>query len=240
METSNVNATPAGWWFPVLNWETPAGRTLKQLFAALPGGRDWRITVFGSAPLQLTLEPTFTSADVDLFAGDVDASYEELKRSVQITGLEDDGSDKMYVQVCVFGNFRTSPRWWDRAFRTQVGPVQLTLPHPLDILIAKLHRLDEKDLRAFRLVIERTGHPTEEEMKEELQAAVDLYRPAFDEEMIGDITTNTAVLWDELWGKRINVRQEIIAPALALRLEGHRYDIPRRSYKDDLRRLGEE
>ncbi len=95
-------------------------------------------------------------------------------------------------------------------------------------------------MNAFRLVIERTGHPTEEEMREELQAAVDLYRPNFDEEVTGDITTNTRVLWQELWDKDINPRQEIIAPALARLRAGYADDLPRRDYKAELGRLGKE
>jgi hypothetical protein len=224
-----------------LNWETPAGRALRKLFEHLPRTRAWEITLFGSSPLQLGLESTFTSADVDLFAGDVDESYAQLQAAIKEAGLEQTkDEDRFYIQGCVSGNFRTSPLWRNRAFRTVYDDVTLVVPHPIDILIAKLHRLDEKDLRAFRLVIERTGHPTEEEMRRELQVSVDLYRPAFDEEMIGDITTNTAVLWEELWGKRINVRQEIIAPALALRRKMYEADIPRRPYKEDLRRLGAE
>ena len=118
--------------------------------------------------------------------------------------------------------------------------VQITLPHPMDILIAKLHRLADKDLAAFRLVIEKTGHPTEEEMRRELQAAVDLYRPNFDEEIGGDITTNTRVLWHELWGKEIDVRKEIIAPARERILKGYAPDLARRDYKSELRRLAQE
>jgi hypothetical protein len=135
------------------------------------------------------------------------------------------------------GNFRTSPRWQERAFTTEIGNVTLILPHPIDILIGKMHRLAEKDLAAFRLVIDRTGHPTEDELRRELQFAVDLYRPNFDEEMVGDITSNTRVLWQELWGKQIDVRAEIIRPAIAARRAG--YDMPQADYKAKLRRLGE-
>jgi hypothetical protein len=231
---------PDASWSPEINWNTPAGRTLKKLFAALSPDREWAITLFGSSPLQLGLEPTFNSADVDLFAGDFGESHDELLHAVEVAELQKDDSAKVYVQACVPSNFRTHPLWMDRAYTTQVGHVRLTLPHPIDILIAKLPRLEDKDLRAYRLVIEKTGHPTEAEMRRDLQGSVDLYRPNFDEELIGDITTNTAILWQELWGKSINVRQEIIAPALEARRKGYEPDLPRVDYKADLRRLAEE
>lgn len=227
-------------WSPEINWKTPAGAALLALFEALPHDQEWSITLFGSSPLQLALEPSFTSADVDLYAGSWDESYEALKDAVKRIGLEKEVTTGVYIQVCVPSNFRTNPDWHKRAYTTQVGHVSLTLPHPIDILIAKLPRLEDKDLRAYRLVIEKTGHPTEAEMRRELQLSVDLYRPNFDEELIGDITTNTAILWQELWGKSINVRQEIIAPALEARRKGYEPDMPRVDYKADLRRLAEE
>ena len=155
---------------------------------------------------------------------------------VQQAGLGKN-DERLYIQVCVPGNFRTSPRWQSRAFTTQIGNITFTLPHPLDILIAKLHRLAEKDLAAFRLVIERTGHLTEAELRRELQFAVDLFRPNFDEENVGDITANTRVLWQELWGKDIDVRKEIIRPALEARRDG--YDMPKADYRAELRNQGD-
>lgn len=223
-------------WASTIDWETTAGRTLRELLDALPKEREWSLTLFGSSPLQLALEPSFTSADVDLFA--TDETRDEIAAILERTGLAD-RSRAVYVQLCVEWNFRTSPRWRGRAFRTQVGNVMLTLPHPIDILIAKLHRLADKDLAAFRMVIARTGHPTEDEMRRELQAALDLFRPGFDEEMVGDITTNTRVLWNEIWGKDINVRAEIIAPAIALANEGYKPDIAQRRFSDEMEQLGE-
>ncbi|HEX5400135.1 MAG TPA: hypothetical protein VFY06_13905, partial [Verrucomicrobiae bacterium] len=88
-------------------------------------------------------------------------------------------------------------------------------PHPWDILVSKLQRLDPKDVQAFKLVIEQTGHPTEKEFAAHLQNAVDLYRPKFDEESArGDMFANTKILWQELWKKEIDVRAAIIRPAL--------------------------
>ncbi len=223
-------------WTTGIDWTAPAGVALKRLFAELPQDREFQITLFGSSPLQIGFEKSFLSADVDMFSTEEDT--EVVRAAVHRAGL-DKAEGRLYVEVCVQWNFRTSPRWSERAFRTQVGNVALTLPHPIDILIAKLHRLADKDLAAFRLVIARMGHPTEDEMRRELQIAVDLFRPNFDEEMIGDITTNTRVLWQELWGKDINVRQEIIAPAVALRNKGYLEQMAREPYSDQLRKASE-
>ena len=223
-------------WTTEIDWTAPAGVALKRLFAELPQDREFQITLFGSSPLQIGLEKSFLSADVDLFSRDDDT--EVVRAAVGRASLTK-AEGRLYVEVCVQWNFRTSPRWSDRAYRTQVGNIALTLPHPIDILIAKLHRLADKDLAAFRLVIERMGHPTEDEMRRELQIAVDLFRPNFDEEMIGDITANTRVLWQELWGKDINVRQEIIAPAVALRNKGYLEQMAREPYSEQLRKASE-
>ncbi len=96
----------------------------------------------------------------------------------------------------------------------------IRIPHPLDILVGKLDRLDAKDLAAFRRVIELTGHPTCDELKRELQNAVDLFRPSFDDESSNRYPENTRRLWRELFGAEIDLRAEIIAPALARRRVG--------------------
>ena len=221
-------------WKPDISWQSPAGVVLKMFFDALPKDRHFHITLFGSSPLQLGVDSAFLSGDVDLFC---DETRDLLDDVLSATGLSDKART-LYIQLCSESNFRSSPRWQRRAFTTEAAPnVTLTLPHPIDILIAKLHRLADKDLAAFRLVIDRTGHPTEDELRRELQFAVDLFRPNFDEEMVGDITTNTRVLWQELWGKEIDVRKEIIRPAIEARRDG--YDFPKADYKAQLRQLGE-
>jgi hypothetical protein len=224
-------------WQPEIDWETPAGEALTKLCEALPAGRDITITVFGSAPLQLAIEASFKSNDVDVYPLGDDPSW--LEAIVHRVGLAKSEA-AVYIQCCWEGNFRTSPRWRHRAANVPRGNATLLLPHPIDILIAKLHRYEEKDRNAFRLVIERTGHPSEQEFLTELQFSVDLFRPGFDEEVTGDITTNTAAMWPEIFGREIDVRREIIAPALARLRAGYADDLARRDYKADLRHLGEQ
>ena len=215
------------WWTQKIDLDTPAGETLRKLAEVLPKTRPFRITLFGSAPLQISIEPTLLSGDVDIFSDE-----EFLAEIIERAGL----SDKHHrpgFQVCSELNFRTSPSWARRTRSTQISNVTFVFPHPNDILIAKLNRLDEKDLNAFRVVIARTGHPTEAEFISELQLAVDLFRPSFDEEQGHDLANNCRRLWPVIFGREIDPRAEIIAPALAIRKAG--YGEPTRDYKQELR-----
>ena len=173
------------------------------------------------------VESLLTSADVDVF-GDA----EDLRELTERAGLGQEKS-QFYIQVSSELNFRTSPRWRDRARCIEVEHCTIRFPHPIDILIAKMNRLDEKDFEAFRVVIRKTGHPTEAELIHELQMAVDLFRPRFDEEQGQDMATNCRRLWPVIFGREIDPRKEIISPALQKRREG--FGEPTRDYKQELR-----
>ena len=201
-------------WQPKLNWDTPAGRVLDRLAGALPVETQWRIIVFGSAPLQLGLDPGFVSGDVDVI------SHEDIAGHCEKAGLLK-GQAELYIEPCAITAFTASADWQLRACEAQRQHVRFILPHPIDILVSKIKRLEEKDLRAFRLVIGKTGHPTATEMIVALRRVVDVYRPNFDEESSGDPTHNTQVLWRELFGEAIDVRREIITPALAERKKSY-------------------
>ncbi|MBM3840392.1 MAG: hypothetical protein FJ398_20995 [Verrucomicrobia bacterium] len=82
-------------------------------------------------------------------------------------------------------------------------------------------------------MMRKTGHPTQAELIHELQMAVDLFRPSFDEEQGHDIANNCRRLWPLIYGREIDPRREIIAPALQKRREG--YGEPTRDYKQALR-----
>lgn len=217
------------WWAGEIDWATPAGQLLQRFLASLPKDRPFHLTLYGSAPLQLTLDRHLMSGDVDLFSDD----DEDLAVWVAAAGL-DKTQGGFHLEPGFELSFRTSPRWRSRAARVQCGNVTLTIPHPLDILIGKLNRLDSKDMKAFERVIQLTGHPTSVELQLELQSAVDLFRPAFDEDSPNRYPENTRRLWREIFHAEIDVRGDIIEPAIARRKEGYGESPP--DYK---RSLGE-
>jgi len=214
-------------WAGSINLNTRAAELLRKLVAVLPQNREFAITVFGSAPIQICVDSTLASADVDVFS-----DFEFLREIADKAGLGQDKTE-FYIQVSSELNFRTSPRWKDRTQSARIGNCTFIFPHPIDILIAKLNRLEEKDLLAFRTVLSKTGHPTEAELIHELQLAVDLFRPSFDEEQGHDMANNCRRLWPLIYGREIDPRAEIIAPALKIRREG--YGEPVRDYKQELR-----
>jgi len=204
------------WWTGEIDWSTAAGQLLQKFLATLPKERPFHLTLYGSAPLQLTVDRQLMSGDVDLFSDD----DEDLSALVAAAKL-DKTHGGFYLEPGFELSFRTSPRWRQRAKTVQRGNVTLTIPHPLDILIGKLDWLDAKDLKAFEHTIELTGHPTADELKRELQNAVDLFRPAFDVDSPNRYLENTRKLWRKLFQGEIDIRREIIEPAIASRKQGY-------------------
>ncbi len=215
------------WWAGEIDWATPAGQLLQKFLAALPRDRPFHFTLYGSAPLQLTVDRQLMSGDVDLFSDD-----DEDLAALVVAAKLDKTHGGFYLEPGFELSFRTSPRWRQRAKTVQRDNVALTIPHPVDILIGKLDRLEAKDLKAFERTIQLTGHPTAAELKRELQNAVDLFRPAFDEDAPNRYPENTRKLWRELFHAEIDIRQEIIEPAIARRKQG--YGEPPPDYKQTL------
>ena len=212
----NSTKNYSDWWTGEVDWSAPAGQLLEKFLKSLPAGRPFHVTVYGSAPLQLTIDRQLLSADVDIFSDD----DEDLSAFVAAAKL-DKTHGGIYIEPGFKLSFRTSPHWLQRAKTVQRGNVKLTFPHPLDILIGKLNRFDAKDLKAFERVIQLTGHPTAEEFKYELQNSVDLFRPAFDDDLPNHYTENTRRLWREIFHAEIDIRREIIEPAITRRRAGY-------------------
>ncbi len=170
----------------------------------------------------MQLDAAFLSGDVDIFADqDVGGFVKELKLGK--------GQSDPYIEIMTESIFITSPAWRDRAVKEVFGQVTVYIASPLDVLMGKLKRLEEKDLKAFELVRARTGGPSETELLQALRRVVDMYRPAFDEEDAGgDPIANTRRLWQHLYGHDIDVRAEIILPAIEVRREAYGLGAPDR------------
>lgn len=210
---------------------------LDRVVAALPADRAWKLIVFGSAPLQLGLDQSFVSGDVDITMDSTTVfTSDEVEGHLANARLLKEQSKQFYVEVVPRYVFNAPHDWQTRAHREQRRHVEFTFPHPVDILVAKVCRVAEKDLNAFRLVRRLTGHPTPEELIRLLRNAVDIYRPRFDEEFGGDPVANTKVVWREIFGADIDVRAEIIRPALE---ERRKYFHQGEGLKDKLREIGE-
>src|SRR5262245_19527596 len=126
-----------------INWDCPAARQLDQLVRLLPRNPRLDITVFGSTPLQMLVDPSFLTQDIDVFPAE--ESYDFLLELVRGRGLGPEKSE-FYIQVCSPFAFRSASDWRSRALEVLRQGHLLRLVHPWDVLTSKLQRLEEKDL----------------------------------------------------------------------------------------------
>src|SRR5438045_2367212 len=110
------------WWTGEIDWSTPAGRLLQKFLATLPTNRPFHFTLYGSAPLQLTVDRQLLSGDVDLFSDD----DEDLAALIAAAKL-DKTQGGFYLEPGFELSFRTSPRWRQRAKAVQCANVTLTI-----------------------------------------------------------------------------------------------------------------
>src|ERR1051326_6576659 len=113
------------WWKRDLDWSTPAAALLRELAAALPPEEHLEIAVYGSAPLQMTVDPNLLSADVDIFSTDdqdLNPLLETMRLGKSRTGLHFEASFEL--------SFKASPRWRGRARTIAVGNATFIIPHP--------------------------------------------------------------------------------------------------------------
>lgn len=211
------------WVMPSPKWETVAGRTLDSFFEGLHNEfPDYvgSLTVFGSAAIQLCYDENFLSADVDLM---VLSGGDRLRELAGRLGLGRSGKVMVPygLQICPPQIFRPTPHYILRAHVEKRHGVTVVVPHVRDILVAKLHRFREegrdgiaaKDRRAFQRVRELSGgHPTEEEMIDDLRACEPEFRIPEDGS-VNAFRLNVLDLFTAVFGRRIDLEMEIIAPA---------------------------
>jgi hypothetical protein len=209
------------WTTPAPRWDTLAGRVLDSFFATvherLPE-YDGPLTVFGSAPIQLCLDESFASADVDLM---VLEGTEELRRIAMESGAACTGMGRYGVQICPPQLFRPPPHYLQRAHVETRQGLKIIVPHLRDILIAKLHRsrvdgqegLVPKDRRAFQRVRELSaGHPTMAELLDDLIACEPCFRPLADGG-VNFFRLNVEDMLSEFYGHRLDLQRDILGPA---------------------------
>jgi hypothetical protein len=217
-------------WPPEFKWDSPTGELLIKLGSAVRADRRTPIVLFGSGALQLTITPSVLSADADI-APDIvpfdpklkefphPLERDELTRLATAHGLGHD-QKRTYLHICATEAFNPGTRWERRAAIVNRGNLQVSVPHPIDILIAKLHRYDAKDQKDFQEVISRTGFPTKEELLRELRANPRLFNKRdrsleLMPSQFGDskITENVPKVFRDLWKTHVSVKRDIIAPA---------------------------
>lgn len=211
------------WVMPTPNWDTVAGRVLDDFFAAIHRElADYQVpvTIFGSAAIQLCYDEHFASADVDVM---VLSSGERLRELAGRMGLGRSRTLKSVygLQICPPQLFRPTPHYLQRAHVERRHGVTVVVPHVRDILVAKLHRFREegrsgiaaKDRMAFYRVRELSGgHPTEEEMIDDLRWCEPHLRIP-DDGSVNAFRLNVLDLFPEVFGRRLDLESEVLAPA---------------------------
>jgi hypothetical protein len=192
------------------NWNTPAGQALQKLAKAISDrglNMSAPIVVFGSGPLQIFVDNNLLSGDVDVSAG---KQIDEVKAIVEAIGYGKNQT-KFFIEVVPLYIFRAGQNWSGRARRIELHGVQFLFPQPIDILLGKLRRLDEKDLRAFDAVKAKLNRPTEEELIAELRDSWEVFQ-AHRDGTKSVLWKNTETLWRHLFGKEIDIPKVILEP----------------------------
>ena len=208
---------------PLPNWDTLAGRVLDAFFAALHEQMpeyNLPLTVFGSAPIQLCLDASFTSADVDIM---VLGGGVKLREIAAQAGVGRSGSLRPAygVRICPAQLFRPTPHYLQRAHVETRHGLKIIVPNLRDILIGKLHRsrhegqtgLVPKDLRAFQRVRELCGgHPTLAEFLEDLVSMESSFRPPLDGSL-NSFRFNVEDALASVYGHAFDLQRDILTPA---------------------------
>jgi hypothetical protein len=212
-----------GWEMPLPNWDTPAGCVLDAFLAGvhevLPTYVE-PVTLFGSAAIQLCLDESFTSADVDVMVMSEGASLRKIAKEKGV-GRSGTLRPSYGVQICPPQLFRTTPHYLLRARMEERHGLRVIIPHVRDVLIAKLHRfrtpeqigLVSKDRRAFERVRELCGgHPSEAEVIEDLVlCAPELNAQPADG--LNAFRLNVLALFEEVFLRKLDLEGEVLKPA---------------------------
>lgn len=223
-------------------WETPTGGLIKKLSELIPEHRQTPILLFGSAALQFTITPNVMSRDADISPDIVPMSTDEqrfpkaLDRQELSVLAKKAGQHKgVHFEVCSPDVFRSTPRWERRSMSITEGKLEITIPHPIDILIPKLARSEIKDRDNLLAVRQACSNwPGEKELLSEMRRAYSLFekvdRRGSQSLLPGQFTrdsrarTRLRQLWKHVYGRELNVKKEVVQPGQQILQEGwHSY-----------------
>jgi len=208
---------------PSPRWDTLAGRVLDAFFTAVHEQMpeyDLPLTIFGSAPIQLCLDASFTSADVDIMVLGGDARLREIAAQAGV-GRSGSLRPAFGVQICPAPLFKPTPHYLQRAHVETRHGLKIVVPHLRDILIGKMHRsrfegqtgLVSKDLRAFQRVRELCGgHPTLDEFLEDLAAMEPSFRPPLNGSL-NSFRFNVEDALTSVYQHALDIQRDILIPA---------------------------
>lgn len=236
------------WTVPPPNWSCAAGHVLDAFFAGLHAELpDFTepLTLFGSVPIQLCLDDSFTSADADIMVSGDPARLRTVARKLELTA----GGTLRPVfglQLCPRYFFRTTAHYLQRAHVEMRHGIKVVIPHVRDVLVGKLHRsripeqesMAPKDLRAFQRVRQLCGgHPTEDDLIEDLLDCAPYFRlPEHDD--VNYFRLNVEDLWINLFGRKLDVEERILQPLRTMEAETrHSDDTPISQMLDNLKPL---
>jgi hypothetical protein len=177
--SSGSQRTMSAWrqwqWSPIVDWTHPSAVLLRDFTKVISQDGDLRetpISVFGSSPIELGLGIALHSLDVDVEPDQFYVVAQKLAREARLTiGC----GRSPYLQIVPPGVFRASRTWISRAEVVVLNGVSLRFAHPMDIIIGKLFRLEEKDYRGIDRIIQETGRPTRDDVHYYLTNYTDLF-----------------------------------------------------------------
>jgi len=174
-----------------------------------PDLKETGIVVFGSSPLEFCLLLPVKSGDVYITP---DQFLDHLKNKVNEWDMH---RGDPHSQVCPPTVFKAGKNYLLRAGTLAVNTIQVTLPHPIDIVFGKLHRLEDKDYRAVDALLKNSGRPTCSDLEAYMSDNPDIFE--LPQAQLDKLIENIEMLWVYLEGSAegLDVRGKFLNKSLA-------------------------
>jgi hypothetical protein len=127
------------------------------------------------------------------------------------------GQRAVYIEVPDVNHpFKPGHQWASRCTEAQLGTVTYTFPAIIDVLIGKLHRVDEADFMGKDWASFHKIRPREDALLRELLQLPNDFAPRRVPKPLQKsiFHRNVELLWRRLYERRIDVRSELLQPML--------------------------